>query len=454
MPVAFRTLITADYLRASAEGALTADATAIDTEAVFALHDLDGGSLEDGDAVQLAASTGAFLTAAGGGGTTIDATAAEAGDAETFTLVRLAGAGPIETGDRVALGTHDALHYVSAIDGGGGTVRADAPWARGWETFVVDRIGEPDPTPDANAAKARVLDYFAALSGAHTLAGVENKLNTAPHGHTDQVAGHAGRTPSFWGIDFGFGDEAIENRDAIVEEAKRQWEAGAVVAFMYHTCVPTRDERCGWDDIGGAHPQHLTSEEWAALFTPGTSIHDEWIRRLDILAGYFATLRDAGVAPLFRPFHEMNQCAFWWSCTTGENGTVRLYQLTHDYLVEEKGLDNIVWVWNVQDFESLAEDVVTYDPGPSYFDIATLDVYNTGYTQGNYEAMLGAAGGKPIGVGECQFLPSLDVLDAQPEWTFFMLWPDFIELESNLDRYPALFGSDRVITLDEMPGWN
>ncbi|HSC87247.1 MAG TPA: glycosyl hydrolase [Polyangiaceae bacterium] len=309
------------------------------------------------------------------------------------------------------------------------------------------------PLNTAQRARLRVLELFANLSGQRTLAGIENKSSATPHSHTDEVAGLAGRTPSFWGADFGFGNGAVGNRDSMIAEAKRQWSQGAVVSLMYHTCVPTRDELCGWDDIGGAHPVHLTNQQWDDLFTPGTAIHTEWYRRLDILAGYFQELRDAGVAPLFRPFHEVNQCAFWWSCVDRPNGSVRLWKDTYDYLVHEKGQDHLVWTWNIQDFTSLGSDIPKYNPGADYFDLATLDIYNTGYTGGNYQAMLGMAAGKPIGIGECQFLPTLDVLNSQPNWTFFMLWPDFINEPRNTAIYRSLFASERVQTLDEMPGW-
>ena len=45
------------------------------------------------------------------------------------------------------------------------------------------------------------------------------------------------------------------------------------------------------------------------------------------------------------------------------------------------------------------------------------------------------------------------MLEGQPDWTFFMLWPDFIREPRNLDLYGGLFGLPRVITLDEASGW-
>jgi hypothetical protein len=299
----------------------------------------------------------------------------------------------------------------------------------------------------SSGPKQKVLDYFASISGKQTIFGVENK--GTPHGDTDHVKSVTLKQPGFWGNDFGFGG-AVGGRTAMGAEAVKQWNAGAVVALMYHACAPTRDENCSWDDVGGANPQHLSDAQWTDLVTPGTDLYKAWIGRLDALSVVFKTLKDAGVAPLFRPFHEMNQCVFWWSCHKGENGSLKLYQITHDYLTNDKGFDNIIWVWNVQDFNSLSSDVTSYNPGTRYFDIASLDVYNTGYTSGNYNAMLGAAGDKPIAIGECQFMPSLDILKQQPKWLYAMLWPDFYANNPNLS---ALYNSDSVLTEDEMPGW-
>ncbi len=177
-----------------------------------------------------------------------------------------------------------------------------------------------------------------------------------------------------------------------------------------------------------------------------------WLARLDVLATYFQELKTAGVAPLFRPLHEMNGAWAWWQGRPGPTGSAKLYQITHDYLVNTKGLDNIIWVWNVQDYTTLAADVGVYNPGAAYFDIAALDVYDTGYTSGNYQAMLGAAGGKPIGIAECATLPTPDLLTQQPEWAYVAMWPDY--LSQNASDIAALFDDSAVVTLSSMPGWN
>jgi mannan endo-1,4-beta-mannosidase len=451
-PATFRTLLTAQYLSATEGGGgpLTAGSKAASAAGTFALTDLDGGALVDGDEVRLVTSNGGYVSAKDGGGGALEVSSAAPGDDETFVITRLAGPATIAPGDLVALKTKLKVNYISAIDGGGGEVRADAPWAKGWESFTIGLDGKTPPVT-ASTARQRVLDYIAAVSGSKTIAGQQNKDSKSPASHSDQIKDITGKLPGLWSADFGFGHYAVDNRASVVAEAKKQWSDGAIVQLMYHTCAVTRDEFCEWDDVGGAHPQHLTNEEWSRLVTDGTDLNQAWKARLDKLSVFFADLQAAGVAPLFRPLHEMNQGAFWWGGRGGANGTRKLWQITHDYLTKTKGFTNIIWVWDMQDFSTLDGDITAYHPGTEYYDIAALDMYEAGYTQHNYELMLGISGGKPIAIGECQKLPTSDLLSKQPRWAFFMLWPDFID--ENKGVLPALYSAPNVITEDEMPGW-
>jgi len=312
----------------------------------------------------------------------------------------------------------------------------------------------PPPGPSATAVlKQHMLDYLASISGTKTLVGVENKNSSTPESDTARVDTITGKPSSFWGGDFGFGTGTVNARGTMIAEAQKQFSQGALVSLIYHACAPTGDESCNWDDIGGANPAKLTDDQFQQLLTPGTTLNKNWLGRLDALAVYFQQLKDAGVVVLFRPFHEMNQCVFWWSCHTGTYGSAALYRMTHDYLVTNKGLDNIIWVWNVQDFTTLATDVDAYTPGPDYFDIAALDIYMQGYVDSNYTTMLRIAAGKPIAIAENQYVPTAAQLAAQPKWVYEMLWPDFIDDPRNTAALPVLYASPNVLTLDQMPGW-
>jgi hypothetical protein len=64
--------------------------------------------------------------------------------------------------------------------------------------------------------------------------------------------------------------------------------------------------------------------------------------------------------------------------------------------------------------------------------------------------MLSAAAGKPIAIGECEFMPSSELLKQEPRWVFAMLWPDFYASNPNL---AALYGAANGLTEDEMASW-
>jgi predicted chitinase len=139
----FQAIGTGQYLSAqnSGGGAITATAPWTRGWEQFTVYDTTNNQLSSGDLVYVAASDGLFLSADGGGGGALSATAAVASGWEAFSVERFAGPGAISQGDSVALKTLLKGNYVSAIQGGGGEVNATAPWARGWETFVVSFAG-------------------------------------------------------------------------------------------------------------------------------------------------------------------------------------------------------------------------------------------------------------------------------------------------------------------------
>jgi hypothetical protein len=173
-----------------------------------------------------------------------------------------------------------------------------------------------------------------------------------------------------------------------------------------------------------------------------------------VISVFLLELKDDGVEVLWRPLHEMNktdQPNFWWAGRPGPEGTARLYQITHDYMVGVKGLTNLTWVWDLQD-ENF--DWVPYNPGDSYWDILALDIYGAdGYTLQKYQTLLQLAGSKPIAIGECEVLPTADELAAQPRWTFFMAWAELVMSDNSVQQIQALYNAANLTTLGQMPGW-
>jgi mannan endo-1,4-beta-mannosidase len=113
-------------------------------------------------------------------------------------------------------------------------------------------------------------------------------------------------------------------------------------------------------------------------------------------------------------------------------------------------------VWDIQDFQSLGHDAIVYKPGDKYWDVAALDIYDdrSGYSAEKYKFMVGAAGGKPFAIGECQKLPTAEQLNDQRGWTFFMGWSELEFSKNTTEQIKALHSAPNVVTLDKMPGWN
>jgi hypothetical protein len=76
----------------------------------------------------------------GGGGVRADRTAAGPGGWEIVGVAALSG-GPLISGDHVALTTRDGIHYLQAVNGGGGPLRASSQSVGAWETFTIEKPG-------------------------------------------------------------------------------------------------------------------------------------------------------------------------------------------------------------------------------------------------------------------------------------------------------------------------
>ena len=305
------------------------------------------------------------------------------------------------------------------------------------------------------------LAFLEKISGTQTVAGQHNREpNSSPAQWTNKIHDTTGRFPGLWSGDFLYEQDNIDNRGTMITEAIGQWNQRALVHLMYHAAPPDVGEPCGWDPGVVNHP--LSDDQWNGLITDGADLNNAWKARLDTISVFLQELKDNGVQALWRPFHEMNKPMdpsvnpFWWCGRPGPNGSARLYQITHDYMVGTKGLTNLIWVWDVQD---LNFDWASYNPGDGYWDVFAMDMYGDGYTSQKYETALQVVGNKPMAIGECEILPTADELTAQPRWTFFMAWAELVFTDDNgnvtntVQQITDVYNAANVVTRDQMPGW-
>jgi len=140
-----------------------------------------------------------------------------------------------------------------------------------------------------------------------------------------------------------------------------------------------------------------------------------------------------------------------------------------DYLVKERGIHNLIWVYNaahvthaVKKDAPLAEHVTyrkRFYPGDEYVDVASIDTYpnpKLGWAEPwadgrgrAFALMERVAPGKPLAVGEDQVLLNPDVAQKEgPNWIYCLAW--FSDCKrAGWMRYS--FNHEHMLTLDELP---
>lgn len=299
--------------------------------------------------------------------------------------------------------------------------------------------------PPGGSRPGEVVDYLKRISGRYTVTGMHNKEpNSDPARHTAKVHGVTGKYPGLWGGDFLFAADDVAHRQTMVDQARTEWTNGSLVTLTWHVCPPTRGRTCAWD--AGVRDR-LTDAQWNELVTDGTALNRAWKARLDEVVPFLRQLQQAGVPALFRPLHEMNDPWAWWGGRPGANGSRRLYQLTRDHLVGARGLTGLVWVWNVKDLDP--GRIADYYPGAAYADVVSLDAWNSYWPSSAYYTTLKAvANGKPIALAEVGRVPSPAEIATQPDWAYFMAWPEYFDDKSvNPDsRVRETYASPRFLS--------
>lgn len=309
----------------------------------------------------------------------------------------------------------------------------------------------PPVTPNASPEAASLLRYLYSISGKKVLTG----QHCVPLVGSLRLVGVHRQTkhyPAVFGQDFGFDApgswDGINYRQQIVDEAIRRHQEGFIITLMWHAVRPLDDEPVTFSaSIQG----ELTEEEWKSLITPGTNLNERWKAQVDVIAWHLKQLRNANVPVLWRPYHEMNGEWFWWGKKAGENGYKKLYRMLFERLVSFHGLNNLLWVFNTNEVKANVEAHETYFPGHDVVDIFATDVYTQGFDSLNYAQLLKLAGDKPIALGEVGNPPTVEILQQQPRWTWFMSWGDPEGTWREQDHLRAVYAGEEALTLEELP---
>jgi len=306
----------------------------------------------------------------------------------------------------------------------------------------------PPVTPRPTPGTRELLELLHQVGDAGLLAGQHNQ---PAHGSLWSVrAGElAGALPALSGWDIGFSApgtlDGVDFRERNVAEAIAWHRRHGIVTWTWHSVSPFEDEPVEFE---GGILRDLSPAEWDQLLDEGTPAHARWCSQVDVAADILGRLDAAGVPVLWRPYHEMNGGWFWWGGDPDRFPV--LWRMLFDRLVHGHGLHNLVWVWSPNAAYGAASPFAPFHPGHDVVDVLTADVYDFHYEREHYEALLDLADGRPIGLGEVGELPTPEVLDDQPRWTWFMAWADLLEQRNDPATVHRLYTDPRVITLDTL----
>ncbi|NQU88772.1 MAG: glycosyl hydrolase family 26 [Mariniphaga sp.] len=349
--------------------------------------------------------------------------------------------------------------------------------------------------PDATQKTKNLYYFIQDIQGTYSLSGQHNFVGKGSD-YTDQLEEMTGLKAIIWGSDFSFcvdGENPMrhqhcgpanlpaidierfrrprdstqrmqpptveylditlaEARDSTIKVIKEKYAIGHIITLMWHGCYPTEGDCCDGTSIW-AMENRPSPEEWDKLVTEGTELNDMWKEGADKIAGYLKELQDANIPVLWRPYHEMNGVWFWWCNHKGDQGFKRLWIMMYDYFTNHHKLNNLIWVWNTNAPRDIPGDEAwpyeLFYPGTEYVDVLAADVYRNDYKQSHHDDLITLGGGKPIALGEVSNMPTEEILEQQPQWTWFMPW-GWILFLSDSEIIKEMMSSEKVLTLDEI----
>jgi mannan endo-1,4-beta-mannosidase len=185
-----------------------------------------------------------------------------------------------------------------------------------------------------------------------------------------------GEYPALFGWDIsGIEKDKADNIDGVPFQKmkafiRQAYDMGAVNTISWHLDNPVNGQTA-WDTTANTIPAIL----------PGGAKHHLYTSWLDKVAVFMGDLKgsDGKAIPiLFRPFHELTGSWFWWGKKQSSPAEyIQLYRFTADYLRKTRKVHNLIYVYNVSDFNSKADYLKRY-PGDYYIDILSFDAYQYG----------------------------------------------------------------------------
>lgn len=118
-----------------------------------------------------------------------------------------------------------------------------------------------------------------------------------------------------------------------------------------------------------------------ASVLPGGPLHDAYLARLDRVADFLASLRDAqgrAIPVVLRLYHEQTRSWFWWGAEQATPDQYKaLWRMTVGHLRDTRGVHNVLYAYSPTEVENEAEYLERY-PGDEWVDVVGFDLYHFG----------------------------------------------------------------------------
>jgi len=316
----------------------------------------------------------------------------------------------------------------------------------------LELTGEP-ANPGLTDSARKVLAYVQSLPGEGWLVGQQepDESVTEEQSYIEELTG---KKPALRGFDVA---EYIVDP---VEAAIDSWRGhGQLVTLSWHVRRPTTESE--FDnvlDIPEKAPDEAYDEgheEWGgvadveAVLTAGTDEHEWMLEMLDWMADRLEPLAEADVPVFWRPYHEMDGGWFWWS-NAGPDGLVGLWKQQYEFFVEERGLDNLIWVWSGSHGLPDSE----WYPGDECVDVTGVDTYRNQRPDldwaDQYENVCDITDSKPVALAECDAIPDPDDVRDYYRFVWTLPWHGLIRFNDQ-DHIQYVYDHDYTITAGDLP---
>lgn len=296
-------------------------------------------------------------------------------------------------------------------------------------------------TTDATAKAQALYNYLLSNYGKKMISGIMANVNWN-HEEADKVYALTGKYPAINCYDFihilysGANWINYSNITPVIEWAN----SGGIVALMWHFNVPKSQASPGAVENVTCTPSE-TSFKVANVFVDGSWEQVWFDYYVDKVADVILKLQEAGIAAIWRPFHEAagnyyalkwkGSAWFWWGAD-GPETYKKVWNRLQDAFYA-KGIRNLIWVWTAQDYNgdstSFESDAAFY-PGDDRVDIVGRDIYgkDADHNLNEFVSAQRAYPKKMIALsengkdGSTEYGFMSDVWNAGALWSWFMPW--------------------------------